>query len=133
MKSTGWIMAAASVAFLALAGCSEDQNLADESGTAPKPSNGVCLQASQIDHTDILSDSAIVFYMKTGKPYLNTLTFPCPSLKIEGAFAFEADFSEICSNSQTIRVLRSGNFCELGQFTPYDAPAKSAAATPAPH
>jgi hypothetical protein len=26
---------------------------------------------------------------------------------------------QVCSNSQTIRVARSGNFCELGQFTPF--------------
>ncbi len=111
-------------AMLALGGCADDE-VADNAA-ARSGGNGVCLPATQIDHTDILTDDAIVFYMKSGKPYLNKLTFACPSLKMEDGFAFVADFSEICSNSQTIRVLRSGNFCELGQFTPYDPAAKPA-------
>ncbi len=110
---------------LAVVGCSDDP--APDQTSASAGSNGVCLQTSMIDHTAILSDSAIVFYMKGGKPYLNTLTFPCPSLKFEDGFTYEADFPEICSNAQTIKVLRSGTFCELGQFTAYD-PAKPPAA-----
>ncbi len=120
MKPVHLSLGLAFAAVMALAGCSDDA-VADK--TASAGSNGVCLPATDIDHTNILTDSAIVFYMKTGKPYLNTLTFPCPSLKIEDGFTFEADFPEICSNAQTIKVVRSGNFCELGQFTPYD-PAK---------
>jgi hypothetical protein len=105
---------------LALAGCSDDPDVADAS--IPK-GNGVCLQKSQIDHTEIVNDSAILFYMKTGKPYLNTLRFPCPSLHMEDGFAYETDFPQICSQSQTIHVLRSGNFCELGNFTPFEPPS----------
>ena len=105
---------------LALAGCSDDP-VADDTAAAAK-GNGVCLQTSQIDHTEILNDTAILFYMKTGKPYLNTMHMSCPSLKMEDGFAYESEIQEVCSNSQTIRVLRSGNFCELGQFTPFDVP-----------
>jgi len=110
-------------AVLMLAACSDDAS----TNTASNPSgNGVCLKTGDIDHTDILTDSAIVFYLKGEKPYLNTMRFPCPSLKMEGGFAYVTDFPEICSNAQTIRVLRSGNFCELGQFTPFD-PSKATA------
>ncbi len=121
MKSTLALVGIVTASVLTLAGCSDDP-VTEDAGTKTA-GNGVCLQTSDIDHTEILNDSAIVFFMKTGKPYLNTLTFPCPSLKIEDGFAYEADFPEICSNSQTIRVLRSGNFCELGQFTPYNPAA----------
>ena len=108
-------------ALLALAACSDDKptNVASNA-----TGNGVCLHADQIDHTEILTDSAIVFYLKGSKPLLNTMRFPCPSLKMEDGFAFTTDFPEICSNAQTIRVVRSGNFCELGQFTPFD-PSKA--------
>jgi hypothetical protein len=113
-------------ALLALAGCSEDEP-AVATNSSPA-GNGVCLQTSQIDHTDIVNDSAIVFFMKDGKAYMNAMAMPCPSLQMEGGFAYMTDAAEICSNAQTIRVLRSGNFCELGQFTPFTAPKAPGAA-----
>ncbi len=107
-------------ALLALAGCSDDAPVvANDSGPA---GNGVCLPVSQIDHTDIVNDSAIVFFMKDGKAYMNTMRIPCSSLKMEEGFAYMTDAAEVCSNSQTIRVKNSGNFCELGQFTPVIPP-----------
>ncbi len=115
------VAVALAVAGLALAGCSDDE----QASTTPAASgNGVCLQSTDIDHTAILDNKTIIFYMKNGHPWKNSLHFDCPSLQIEDGFAYESDFSEICSNAQTIRVLRSGNFCELGQFTPYQAPPK---------
>ena len=117
------------VAALALAGCSDDEPaVANDSGPA---GNGVCLQTAQIDHTEIVNDSAIVFFMKDGKAYMNAMRISCPSLQMEGGFAYENDVAEVCSNSQTIRVKNSGNFCELGQFTPFTAP-KMPDAAPAP-
>jgi hypothetical protein len=107
-------------ALLALVGCSDDEP-AVTSDSAPS-GNGVCLATAQIDHTDIVNDSAIVFFMKDGKAYMNTMRIPCSSLKMEDGFAYMTDAAEVCSNSQTIRVLRSGNFCELGQFTPFTPP-----------
>lgn len=105
---------------LALAGCSDDEPaVTGDSGPA---GNGVCLPVSQIDHTDIVNESAIVFFMKDGKAYMNTMRIPCSSLKMEDGFTYMTDAAEVCSNSQTIRVLRSGNFCELGQFTPFTPP-----------
>jgi hypothetical protein len=114
-------------AILALAACSDDKP-ADVASNPP--GNGVCLHTDQIDHTDILNDSAIVFYLKGSKPYLNTMRFPCPSLKMEDGFAFVTDFPEVCSNAQTIRVVHSGTFCELGQFTPFDPSKVPAQSTP---
>ena len=113
----GMLMGAA---LLALAGCSDDEPAVANDSDAP--GNGVCLTVGQIDHTDIVNDSAIVFFMKDGKAYMNTMRIPCSSLKMEDGFAYTTDTAEVCSNSQTIRVLRSGNFCELGQFTPFTPP-----------
>ncbi len=113
-------------AILGLAGCSDDPASTDAQ-PAEVAGNGVCLQSSQIDRTDIVNDSAIVFFMKDGKAYMNTMRIPCPSLKMEDGFAYLNDVPEICSASQTIRVLRSGNFCELGQFTLFDPPKIPAA------
>jgi hypothetical protein len=107
-------------AILALAACSDDPVVAD--AQAGQAGNGVCLQTAQIDHTQILNDTAILFFMKGGKIWLNTMSIPCPSLTMEDGFGYVNDVLEVCSNSQTIRVARSGNFCELGQFTPFVAP-----------
>jgi len=119
------------VAILALAGCSDDDAPATDAQSEPA-GNGVCLPTGQIDHTEIVNDSAIVFFMKDGKAYMNAMRIPCPSLKMEDGFAYLADVAEICSSSQTIRVLRSGNFCELGQFTPFQPPKVSAAPAATP-
>ena len=107
-------------AMLALTGCSDDATVVDAQSTLA--GNGVCLPVNQIDHTQILTDSAILFYMKSGKTWVNTITIPCSSLTMEDGFSYVNDVLEICSNSQTIRVARSGNFCELGQFTPFEVP-----------
>ena len=108
-------------AILALAGCSDDP-AATDAQPAETAGNGVCLPTAQIDHTEIVNESAIVFFMKDGKAYMNTMRIPCPSLKMEVGFVYETDVAEICSNSQTIRVKNSGNFCELGQFTSFQPP-----------
>lgn len=110
---------------LALAGCSDD---VDTTAEATPKGNGICLRTDDVDHTEIINDGAILFHMKAGKPYLNTLRYPCPSLTMEGGFTYETPAPEICSEAQTIRVLRSGNFCELGQFTPFEVSTPPAAA-----
>jgi hypothetical protein len=114
---------------LALTGCADEPVVADtQSGVA---GNGICLPTAQIDHTQILSDTAILFFMKDGKTWVNTIAIPCSSLTMEEGFTYVNDVLEICSNSQTIRVQRSGNFCELGQFAPFEAPKiPDAAAAP---
>ena len=115
-------------AMLALAGCSDDPTAVDAQATAA--GNGVCLPVNQIDHTQILTDTAILFYMKNGKTWVNTISIPCSSLTMEDGFTYVNDVLEICSNSQTIRVARSGNFCELGQFTQFEIPKVPGEAAP---
>ena len=115
-------------AMLALAGCSDDPAAVDAQATAA--GNGVCLPVNQIDHTQILTDTAILFYMKNGKTWVNTISIPCSSLTMEDGFTYVNDVLEICSNSQTIRVARSGNFCELGQFTQFEIPKVPGEAAP---
>lgn len=103
--------------FLAASACSDEPP--PPTAEANSGGNGICVQTQFIDHTDVLDDSTIIFHMKGGIAWKNTLRFACTSLKNEGGFAFVTDFPEVCSNGQTIRVLRSGILCELGQFTPY--------------
>ena len=86
----------------------------------------VCLDASHIDHTVVIDDRTILFYMRGNKIWKNTLHSSCPSLKFERAFSEEIRGGQVCSNGQMIRVLETGVSCSLGEFTHYTPPPKSA-------
>ena len=101
-----------------LAGCTEPQ---------PQPpqqiaQNSICLKTYMIDHTSIPDDKTILFSMKDGKVWQNSLPFACPGLSFQGGFEYATSFDEVCSNAQAIRVLRQNSECMLGAFTPYSAP-----------
>jgi hypothetical protein len=130
MGSTRNLAALLAFGVLALASCSDDPPPADQEGGLPA-GNGICLSVAQIDHTEVMNDSAIIFVMKDGKTYTNAMPMPCPSLVMENGFTYLNDVPQVCSNSQTIRVARSGNFCELGQFTPFQAAPKMPEVPPA--
>jgi hypothetical protein len=98
------------------------QNAAPDSHAAP-----VCIRpfdepTGSIDHTHVVDPRTILFYMKDGKVWKNTLPTPCPGLLYHG-FSFLTRQDEVCSNAQGIRVIESGEVCQLGAFTPYAPPA----------
>jgi hypothetical protein len=72
-------------------------------------------------HTHVVDARTIVFYMRDGKVWQNTLREPCPGLALHG-FRFVTHQDEVCSNAQTITVLESGAVCQLGEFTAYTPP-----------
>jgi hypothetical protein len=82
----------------------------------------VCLQAYDLDHTQILNDHQILFYMRGKKVWLNTLQGRCATLPNQDGFVWSSAFPEYCANVETIRVVRTGEVCQLGQFTPYEKP-----------
>jgi hypothetical protein len=86
-------------------------------GEDPK---SVCLKADQVDHTKVLNDHQILFYMRGKQVWLNTLAGRCATLPIQDGFAWSSFFPEYCSNVETIRVIRTGEVCKLGEFTPYE-------------
>jgi hypothetical protein len=85
----------------------------------------LCLTATDIDHTSVLSDTEILIAMRSGKVWKNTLQHPCPGLKFYSGFSWVIGGDMICSNAQVIRVLQQGNSCFLGNFTSYVPPANS--------
>ena len=91
---------------------------ADEAG---KP---VCLDVNRIDHTQVLNSNQILFYMYGKKIWLNTLSYPCTTLTPQEGFAWESSIPKYCDNLEIIRVIRTGQVCQLGAFTPYEKPAK---------
>jgi hypothetical protein len=91
-------------------------------GQVAAAQNSICLKTYMIDHTRIPDDKTILFAMKDGSMWQNSLPFSCPGLSFEGGFAYTASFDEVCSNAQAIRVLRQNSQCMLGAFTPYSPP-----------
>jgi hypothetical protein len=96
-------------------------------GPQPYPGNNVapvCLRPfdtpgpGAIDHTHVVDPQTILFYMRDGKIWKNTLKARCPSLMFHG-FNFATHQDEICSNAQSIRVIETDEVCQLGAFTPY--------------
>lgn len=90
---------------------------------ADQATKSVCIKADEVDHTKVLNDRQILFYMRGKQVWLNTLQARCSTLPIQDGFAMAANYSEFCANAQSIRVLRTGQFCQLGEFTPYQKPA----------
>jgi hypothetical protein len=85
----------------------------------------VCLnldfEPHHIDHTHAVDPNTLLFYMRDGTIWKNTLKTPCPGLMFHG-FEVTTHVEEICSNAQSISVLETGEVCQLGEFTPYTPP-----------
>jgi hypothetical protein len=127
-------MFAAATLLAALAAAPVQAQSGPQPSVMPGNSGPVCLRpfdspSDAIDHTHAVNSRTILFYMRDGKIWQNTLATPCPGLMFHG-FDFVTHQDEICSNAQSIRVLESGEVCALGPFTPYTRPQHSASAAP---
>ena len=85
---------------------------------APASAAQICLDVRDIANTTPNdAGSAITFTMRNGSVWRNDLRGRCPDLKFEG-FAWTVRGPEtVCENMQSLRVLHSGQVCELGKFT----------------
>ena len=89
---------------------------AHAAGNAP-----VCLRIIDIKNTNSPDPHTILFHMRDGSTWKNTLPHPCNGLQFNG-FSYNTSIDKICSNLQSIRVNQNGNVCMLGAFTPYAPP-----------
>jgi|HubBroStandDraft_2_1064218.scaffolds.fasta_scaffold204957_2 hypothetical protein len=107
--------------------------MAQPAAAPPAPTSGVgpvCIhpfwtQQDPLNHTHVLDPQHVLFYMRDGKVWLNTLKGRCPGLMFHG-FSFVTPEDDVCANSTPIRVIETGETCTLGPFTPY-APASPGA------
>ena len=96
----------------AAAGPALAESEAEKAGT-------ICLSIAQIDHTQVVDDSTILFHLRGGKVLRNTLADRCVGLRMATrGFTYVARNDEVCGNLQIIRVNDTGMICELGPFTP---------------
>jgi hypothetical protein len=61
--------------------------------------------------------AAILFKMRDGAQWRNTLKGKCPDLQFEGyTWAVRNPDFTVCENVQSLKVLQSGEVCVLGKF-----------------
>lgn len=84
-----------------------------------------CLWTYRIDHTTYVKPNVLLFHMKDGTTYQNTLKTSCRGLAFHG-FVYETHTDSICSNAQSIRLLETNQVCLLGAFSPVEKPVKGA-------
>lgn len=85
-----------------------------------------CISDRDIDHTEIVNDTTMLFHMRDHRVWKNTLPVRCFGLKNEpGGFSYMPTVSgteDLCSNQVTIRLNTMRSICQLGNFTPVTRP-----------
>ena len=83
-----------------------------------------CVSLRQIDHTKVIDDDTVLFFLRGGDVMRNDLPGRCPTLMSEDAFMYRTSLDQLC-NSDTITVLNDVGFgftpgatCGLGEFEP---------------
>ena len=76
-----------------------------------------CLRGVDIRDTRTPDDKTIVFHMNDGTVWRNDLRNSCPQLNFNGFGYVVTPPDQICGNLQSIRVLQTGQICQLGAFT----------------
>jgi len=87
---------------------------------APNPSR-VCLNIRDVERTETPDDRTIVFHMRDGKIWRNTLKQNCPMLRTSPYTQVLHSGDLVCANQQFIHINQTGNTCTLGDFSPAGA------------
>jgi len=87
----------------------------------------ICIDTRQIESQKVEGRGAsILFKMKDGGSWRNTLQAPCPDLDFEGfVWTIRNPDNTVCESMESLRVLRSGQICMLGKFSRVDSPKRS--------
>jgi hypothetical protein len=133
LRAKGFLFAASALvsgilmfpAALTTAAWADDAKPTSGSPASGSPASGsmVCLDASLIDHTKVLNDHQILFYMKGREVWVNNLQNRCIGLRYDEEFVRAGSDPRYCDNAETIKAGPTGQPCLLGKFTPYVKPA----------
>ena len=85
-----------------------------------------CLQLSRLETTDVLNNHQILFETAGKHYYLNTLPYPCPTLRRDSTLLFRTSIDMVC-DVDVVTVLEEFGWglqpqasCGLGKFVPLD-------------
>jgi hypothetical protein len=88
-----------------------------------------CVDLMRIDHTEVVDDDTVLFYMRNGRVFRNELRHSCPTLGFEERFMYRTTLTLLC-DIDVITVLQDVGFgfmptasCGLGKFEPIDEQA----------
>lgn len=91
------------------------------------PLSARCVQLTRVDHTEVVGDRTILFYMKDRTIYQNELPQACPGLGRDRPFMYRVMLSQLC-DSDVVTVLENWGFgftpgesCLLGEFNLIDS------------
>ncbi len=92
---------------------------ADAPSETPKATMRDCVTTYTLRSTAVLDDQTILFQLRDGSVWKNTLDYSCPSLGFREAFSYESHGTQLC-DVDTIKVFEpygnSGVTCGLGKF-----------------
>jgi len=94
-----------------------------------------CIQSYEIDETQVLDESNVLFRVHVNKYYVNRLSRPCPELKLQRRFKYTLRGSnELCSGDviTVIDGFGTGPACILGPFEAAEKKGAGRGVTPAP-
>ncbi len=80
-----------------------------------------CINARQIQSTDVLDNQSVLFKLSGGTYYINHLPNRCSGLKMQDGFSYEQRGSSDLCNVDVIKPVRTGagasyGPCPLGEF-----------------
>jgi hypothetical protein len=91
----------------------------DENAKAAAPKGReTCVSLKLVEQTLILDDRNIVYRMRGGKLYLNTLPSVCGGLFDQGNYMFQGHNPYRICRGDTFQVFRVLTGCKLGYFDP---------------
>jgi hypothetical protein len=96
-------------------------------GLAPALAATTCIDTRDIKDTQQADKGkALIFTMKNGTVYRNNLKGACPDLVFDGfVWVVRNPNNTVCDNMETIRVLKSGEICQIGTFDKQPAQSKA--------
>ena len=85
---------------------------------APALAAATCIDTRDIKEShEVDKGKALIFTMKNGTVYRNDLKGACPDLQFNGyVWVVRNPNNTVCDNMTTIRVIRSGDICQIGEF-----------------
>ena len=111
--------------FAALAATLGARHLAAQDGAESGEARN-CVDLMRIDHTEVVDDDTVLFYMRNGGVFRNELRQSCPTLGFEERFMYRTTLTQLC-NIDVLTVLQDVGFgfmptasCGLGKFEPID-------------
>ncbi|HEX6997184.1 MAG TPA: hypothetical protein VF322_03505 [Gammaproteobacteria bacterium] len=113
------------LALMALAQAGLPPHAAAQEGEEPASTEvRNCIDLRSIDHTRVVDDDTLLFYMRGGGIYRNDLPNRCPQLASEERFMYRVALNQLC-DIDVITVLTDLGFgfmpaasCALGKFQP---------------